>query len=165
MSDALNIKKFYDIFISYNQRSSSEVVQQIVSKLENEQEKFKIWLDRNEMNAGVEHYKKMEEGLRQSKMVLCFINKEYCESQNCTSEASFANELNLKRIFVVLEPDLSKQNLNGIGILMAGNLRLNAYKAPNTFKPWSEDLYNKLVSSIRALLNGSPLPVELVHLQ
>ena len=159
MSDSLSLKKSFDLFISYNQRTSRELVGKIVNLLL-EKEKFKIWIDYGEMRPGDELYKKMEEGLRQSKMVLCFINKEYCKSENCRFELSFTIENKLKRIFVILEPDLNKQNLYGVGVLIAGSLRFNAYKPPNTFEPWSEDLYNKLVYSVRALLQGSPLPFE-----
>ena len=159
MSDCLKIKKNFDVFISYNQKSSKDVVDKIAKRLE-ASEKFKIWIDHDLMSAGTELYKKMEEGLRQSEIVLCFITKEYCESENCRFELAFTIENKLKRIFIILEPNIQKQNLNGVGILIAGSLRFNAYKPPNTFNPWSEDLYNKLVYSIKGLKSGSPLPME-----
>jgi hypothetical protein len=161
MSDQINYKKQYDIFVSYNQKSNKEIVNKVVSKLENE-EKFKVWIDHRSMNAGTELYKKMEDGLRQSEIVLCFINKEYCESENCRFELSFTIENKIKRIFIILEPNINKQNLHGVGILISGSLRLNAYKAPNLFNPWSEDLFKKLVFSVKALQQGVTLPIEYV---
>jgi len=159
MSDNLNIKKQFDIFISYNQKSSKDVVDTIALRLQNN-EMFRVWIDHDIMSAGTQLYQKMEEGLRQSEIILCFITKEYCESENCRFELSFTIENKLKRIFIILEPNLNKQNLYGIGILIAGSLRFNAYKPPNTFNPWSEELYKKLVYSINALKLGSTLPVE-----
>ena len=145
-----------DVFISYNW-GNAELVHKLCDRLEKE-ENLKLWVDRNKMQPGDDIYSEMEKGIRQSNVIVAFITKKYCESANCQLEIKFANQQKgSKCLYVMLEKGLEKEDLNGIGLLIAANYRINAYKEDGCLTNWSEDLYRTLVTAIQAKLNGKPI--------
>ena len=142
------------VFISY-QWDSSYLVHELSKKLENE-DNIKVWIDFNEMQPGDDVFREMENGIRESSLFIAFITRKYAKSVNCQREIKYANELKPNRcLYVMLEKGLDKENLNGIGLLIAGYYRLNAFKEENG--GWSENLYKKFVDSIREMLEGRQL--------
>jgi hypothetical protein len=72
------------IFISYNHKSSKEIVEKFAEKLK--QEGYDVWYDKHELHPSDELSKKMEKGIRDSSIVLCFISNEYMKAKNCRLE-------------------------------------------------------------------------------
>ena len=131
------------IFISYCHKNA-EAVRNIAEKI---QKHYKIWIDINDLESGVDLKKQLADGLKSSDLFLCFISSSYCESTSCIQEFSFAESLH-KSIFPVM---LEKEASNGIDLSIANLNRFNAYKSPNTFEPWTQNsdaLYEKLLAEI-----------------
>ena len=150
----------FDVFVSYNQASSKEIVFKLVDKLKTE-ENLKVWADENEMDVGDNLYDEMANGIRTCKLFLAFITKEYCESSNCRKEIEFANTINKKCVYVMLEElDLENDDLKGVGLLLGCNYRFNAYKQANCKIEWSTEYCTKLVNIIHAKLNDLPRPID-----
>lgn len=150
--------KDYDIFISYNQKSSKAIVTEVARRLR--ESNFRIWIDQTEINKNERLPAQIERGLRKSKCALCFITIDYCNSEYCLDEFNFINDHKIKYIPVMLQEIPKDVNLNGIGLRISGLNRLYAFRPPSTFDPWSENLYQILVREINKLIPASqPAPV------
>ena len=128
----------HNIFISYA-RENEDIVREIYSKLINLE--YSIWIDFINVQIGDNLWTKIEDGLNNSKVILCFISKAYCESDSCEKELSRA--VRLKRIIVpvILENDQK----GGVAALIANKAQLNAYKELEQFRKGSGDLYTQLI--------------------
>lgn len=128
------------LFISYC-RKDAEIVYEITNRL---QKRCKIWLDVKQTQVGDRLYSVIEKGIRSSLVFVCFITKNYCESEACTDELAFAKKLNKTVLPIMLE----NEAINGVGLLIAQYLKLYAYKQSKTFNPWSEERFTKLSKDI-----------------
>ena len=131
------------LFLSYS-HANSNIVHEIADKLK---ETYKIWIDRDVLKAGIRLDKEIANGIRASSLFICFISNEYCESDACNEEFALAKNLKKSILPVMLVRDAT----NGIELTIAGLNRFIAFKPPNVFNPWSEDLFKKLLSNILAL--------------
>ena len=139
-----------NIFISYNWDNKKDV-HEIVGLLRSKDE-HQVWLDENNMNAGDILHGEIKKGIENCKLFVAFITKKYCESQNCQLEIKYAFEMKKKCIYVKLEENLGDDKA-GIGLLIAGSLRLNGFDYKKD-KSWPVNLYNQLSNDIKKHLNN-----------
>ena len=128
------------IFISYCHKDA-KVVHEVADRL---QKRCKIWLHVKKTRVGDRLFSLIEKGIRGSLLFVCFISKDYCESEACTDELSFAKSLKKTVLPIMLE----NEAINGVGLLIAQYLKLYAYKQSKTFNPWSEERFTKLSKDI-----------------
>jgi hypothetical protein len=128
------------LFMSYCHKNKT-IVHRIAEELQHL--KYEIWIDKN-LYGGNKLYTEIEKGIRASHTFICFISKDYCVSDNCVKELSFAHE-NKKKILPIM---LDREMCNGVGFLISNLLRFNSYRAPDSFEPWSNEHFEKLALSI-----------------
>lgn len=91
-----------DVFISYNWGIKKQVLQ-LYDILKNEF-KFNIWLDEKELNAGNSPLTaELAKAIKNSKVIISCVTKEYCKSYNCNLEVEYASAN--KKLMVVLMVD------------------------------------------------------------
>jgi len=79
-----------DVFISYNHKIKDQV-RQLYDILTNEF-KYKVWLDEKELNAGNSPLTaELATAIKNSKVILSCVTKDYCKSFNCNLEIEFAS--------------------------------------------------------------------------
>ena len=135
-----------DLFISY-EWGSKEIVSQIANSLE-EIYKYKVWIDRNQIFPGLNLHENIQKGINNSEIILAFVTKRYCESQNCQLEIQYANRIKKKIIYIVLEKLKVDELPNGMGVLLAENLCFNVYS-----EPWTHRMLDELDNSIISIKN------------
>lgn len=141
-------KKKFDAFISYNHRSEF-VINKIVKKLEDEF-KYNLWVDKKKIFASNGMQMQIEDGLRNSEIIICFISTEFCNSVNCNYEMACAVRLKMKRIYVLLE-NVNTDSLRNRGVLAPGYISISAFEQIKKFEVWFDELYSKLTYSITKL--------------
>ena len=128
------------IYLSYS-HANKNIVRRVADRLK---EVYPIWIDIDHLTAGAKIDEEIANAVKNSSFFICFISKTYCESHACNREFSFANNLRKKILPVMLE----REATNGIELSIASLHRLHAYRPPNVFDPWSEDLYQNLLNNI-----------------
>jgi hypothetical protein len=136
----VDIKNVKNIFISYA-HADKVIVLKIFDKLK---ENFTVWIDEVNLIGGDDLYEKIAGGLRNSSLFICFISEQYCVSNNCKREIALADNLKKKILPVMLQ----REAKNGIELYIATLNTFYAFKKPNVFDPWSEDLYQRLEENI-----------------
>ena len=137
----------HDLFCSF-EPANSELVIKISDALVNIS-KQKVWIDKNKsssLNASI------QDAITRSEIVLAFITKKYFESKNCQLEISFANRINKKVLYVMLEKLDPKKLPFGIGENISTKLCLSGYEESSI-----KDLYKKLIGVIYDLKNERQL--------
>ncbi len=90
-----------DIFLSYDSKIKDQV-KQLHEELE--KEKFKVWLDDNQLRAGNNALTaELARGIKEAKVFVCCITKDYCKSNNCNLEIEFASSCKKKMIVLMIE--------------------------------------------------------------
>ena len=135
-----------NIFVSYS-NANKKIVYKIADRLK---VKHTIWIDRDYLKPGVKIDKEKANAIRNSNLFICFVSTEYCNSGACDEEFSLAKTLKKKMIPIMLE----KEATNGFELTIVKLKRIDAFKPPNVFDPWSEDLYSKLLDRILDLTQG-----------
>lgn len=120
-------KKSWDAFVSYTwgpKRSNQEKVIDICNFL-NEELKLTTWIDVVQMQEG-ELSKKVFDGIKRSKLFLCFITGDYSDSKNCMNELCLAKKFAKEIIYYVSEDtsgmsqdQLTKNVLKEVAFYMA----------------------------------------------
>ena len=155
-----HITSEYDIFLSYHRKSSQKIVETIKNKLANE-ENYRVWFDDDIIKLGLILTSEIEKGIRNSKIMICFINNDYCRSENCLRELRLSDELNMKRICVLLDSTARNEDSNGVAFIIAGSFKFYVYKGEeNPNKSWSENKIKTLVQCCDSLLSNQVLPNE-----
>jgi hypothetical protein len=98
------MSKTWDVFFSYSagpKRLNQEKVVEIRNYLTT-QLQITSWIDVVEMKTG-ELSKKVFEGVKGSKMFICFITGEYSDNKNCMNELCLAKKFGKEIIFYVVE--------------------------------------------------------------
>ena len=106
--------------------------------------------DINSSFVSKEQYSFARNAIRNSNLFICFVSTEYCNSGACDEEFSLAKKLKKKMIPIML----TQEATNGFELTIVKLKRLDAFKPPNVFDPWSEDLYLKLLDRILDLTQG-----------
>jgi hypothetical protein len=142
----------FDVFLSYHQQSSKDVMRGLYEKLT--QTGYKVWMDIYTMNAG-HLYKKIAEGINNSNVFICCVNKSYSESKNCENELSYAFEQN-KNIIALMTEKLPLSELGGVGFKIANLLRVNLYKDQEfLMNGWNSEVFNKIDAQIKEYIAGN----------
>ena len=140
------------IFVSYCHKNK-KVVHDVANRLK---QTYTIWLDDDNLKSGENKDEKIADGVRDSSLFICFISNFYCDSSACTDEFFLAKERNK----IILPIMLERSGSNGIELTIAKLNKFYAFKEDETFDPWNEDLYQKLLVTIRNIIeqkNNTPL--------
>jgi hypothetical protein len=143
------INKKFDIFLSY-QWNKKHLVKQLYNKLK-EEYNLALWLDEQETDASGNLFEQLAKGLNNSKIVLCFITREYCKSENCISEITYARD-NCIPIIVLMMERLNLKEIGSVGFIIASKTRLNFYKETDDIM-WSGEMFEMLIKSIKNFFN------------
>ena len=133
-----------NIFLSYS-HANKNIVWEIADRLK---KIYSIWIDRDILKAGVRLDKEIADGIRNSSLFICFISKEYCNSDACDEEFSLAKSLKKPMLPVMFQ----REATNGLELTIAKLNTFYAFKPPNVFSPWSDDLFQKLLDNIVDLI-------------
>ena len=93
------------MFFSYNWgkgRVNVEKLRVIYDKAKQEIANLNIWWDQNELKVD-DWKKKVFNGIRSSDIVVAFVTRDYCKSENAMKELSLANNLKKFSMFYVNE--------------------------------------------------------------
>lgn len=96
--------KNWDAFFSYNwgiKRSNQKKVIEIRNYITSELQ-IKTWIDMVEMKSG-DLSKNVFNGIKGSKLFICFITSDYSDSKNCMNELCLAKKLGKEIIFYISE--------------------------------------------------------------
>ena len=115
-----------DVFISYNWGIKTQVRQlyEVLRSLN-----YKVWLDERELNAGsCPLTSELALAIKNSKVFLCCITRDYCQSYNCNLEIEYASAKKKQIIALMIENiDLTKideivvterDQISGIGFII-----------------------------------------------
>ena len=147
-----------DIFISYS-HSNKNIVHKVADRLK---QVNPIWIDRDYIKAGTIQDMEISNGINNATLFIPFISDDYCNSEPCREEFTLAK----KKKKVMLPIMLVRDAKNGIDLTLAKLTTFYAFKPPNVFDPWSEDLYQNLLKSILIFTqeNASSLASDLKNL-
>ena len=91
----------YDVFISYNWGIKTQV-RQLYEVLKNLT--YKVWLDERELNAGNSPLTaELATAIKNSKVILSCITRDYCKSYNCNLEVEYASAKKKQMIALMIE--------------------------------------------------------------
>jgi hypothetical protein len=137
----------YHLFFSYCHKNK-EIVHNIYKKLK---QKYKIWIDINVTNGKL--YREMAKGIEESQIFVCFVSKEYCESETCCKEIQFAYDSNTTILPIMLD----REAKNEVEFFIRRLFLFMACKPPNVFEPWSDDLYRELDKKIGSMISNDEI--------
>jgi hypothetical protein len=91
----------FDVFISYNWGTKKQV-QQLYDILQSLN--YKVWLDERELIAGSSPLTaELATAIKNSKVILSCITKDYCKSYNCNLEIEYASAKKKQMIVLMIE--------------------------------------------------------------
>ncbi len=91
----------FDVFISYNWAIKVQIqkLYAILTSLN-----YKVWLDERELNAGSSPLTaELAMAIKNSKVILSCITKDYCKSYNCNLEVEYASAKKKEMIVLMIE--------------------------------------------------------------
>lgn len=141
----------FDIFFSYNQKSAQTNVKALHNKLEAKYPSIRICVD-YKMISTEPLMEQIVNGIEKSKAVICFITKDYSNSEICRKELHFAQTEN-KVVIIVMLDHLSQINKT-TKFLISTNRHINIYRniARNIDDVWSGSDYEDLLRSVESAL-------------
>ena len=139
--------ELFDVLFSYN-RKSKTIVFKIYDRF---QEYFSVWIDPDQKETPED----VEDAIRTSSMVICFVTKAYLKSNDCIKQIQMATQFKKIRVAIILEKNVSCD-------LIENFLIFNAFNEPNIFEPWSEGFYDQLFNLVSDLLNKRKLQFDTI---
>jgi uncharacterized protein with NAD-binding domain and iron-sulfur cluster len=136
------------LFVSYS-HSNKEIVHRVADELI--KLNYKIWIDRD-LTEGHMLFADIQNGIEISHLIICFISKTYCDSQNCMNEITLAYNQK-KKILPIMLDDYFKVEKKGIKFMISQINSFYAFKQPDTFSPWNNNHFEKLKGTIFQLLS------------
>jgi hypothetical protein len=91
----------YDVFISYNHliKKQANQLYDVLTSLN-----YKVWMDQTDLNAGSSPLTaELALAIRDSKVILSCITKDYCKSFKCNREIEYASAKNKQMITLMIE--------------------------------------------------------------
>ena len=91
----------FDVFISYNWGIKAQVqkLYDILTSLN-----YKVWMDERELNAGSNPLTaELAMAIKNSKVILSCITKDYCASYNCNLEVEYAPAKKKQMVVLMIE--------------------------------------------------------------
>ncbi len=107
----------FDVFISYNWGIKQQVkkLYDILTSLN-----YKVWLDDTELNAGSSPLTtELALAIKNSKVILSCITKDYCKSFNCNREIEYASNTK-KQIIVLMIEEIDTGTIDEIEVTGRG---------------------------------------------
>jgi uncharacterized protein with NAD-binding domain and iron-sulfur cluster len=136
------------LFVSYS-HSNKDIVHRVADELI--KLNYKIWIDRD-LTEGHMLFADIQNGIEISHLIICFISKTYCDSQNCMNEITLAYNQK-KKILPIMLDDYFKVEKKGIKFMISQINSFYAFKQPDTFSPWNNNHFEKLKGTIFQLLS------------
>ena len=124
----------YDAFISYNW-GIKDGVAKLHDKLE--EAGLRVWRDKNLVQGSASLFEQLGKKIKQSKIFLCFLTKDYLASDNCRKEFMFASKLKKTIIYLMIERLTSDEIGEEIGFVMGNSIYTQCYKNPTSW--WKEN--------------------------
>jgi hypothetical protein len=91
----------FDVFISYNWAIKAQV-QKLYAILQSLN--YKVWMDERELNAGNSPLTaELATAIKNSKVILSCITKDYCKSFNCNLEVEYASAKKKQMVVLMIE--------------------------------------------------------------
>ncbi len=90
-----------DVFISYNWKIKDQVkkLYQVLTSLN-----YKVWMDQTDLNAGSSPLTaELALAIKNSKVILSCLTKDYCKSYNCNLEVEYASAKKKQIITLMIE--------------------------------------------------------------
>jgi hypothetical protein len=143
-----NCESKKQLFVSYC-HSNKEIVHRVADELI--KLNYKIWIDRDLIQGNI-LFADIKKGIKISHIIICFISKTYCYSQNCMNEITYAYNKN-KKILPLMLDDYFKVEQEGIKLIISQINSFYAFKQPDTFSPWNSNHFEKLKGTIFQLLS------------
>lgn len=134
-----------DIFISYQWASQKFALRLKEFLTKND---LNVWMDLTGLSAGDVIAGKLAVAISDATVFLACITKKYSESTMCCNEIHYAIEEKKYIIPVMLERLQLRDLSNGIGLLIAKNLRINAFKEDISTDIWNGPLGTQLLNAI-----------------
>ncbi len=100
-ASAISGKKMFDVIISYNWGIKAQVkkLYVILTSLN-----YKVWMDERELNAGSSPLTaELATAIKNSKVILSCITKDYCKSYNCNLEVEYASAKKKQMVVLMIE--------------------------------------------------------------
>jgi hypothetical protein len=145
-----------DIFISYNWNVQEQVKElyEILTNLN-----YKVWLDIKQINGGYRLSSELAQGIKNAKIVVSCITRDYCKSYNCNLEIENASSRKKQIIPLMLE-NLSINEIDdivitgtkettGIGFIINSSLYIPCYKND---VDWPNKNKDEILKAVRAIL-------------
>ena len=144
--------EFSDIMISYNWSSGKDLALRLSKDLKTAG--YKVWIDEEEM--GIQIHESMEKTVRNSKIILPILSREYEESTNCLLEFNYAFDLRKKII-----PILCQKGYRAEGTVRMKTLSLLYSDFSRTGDDDKDDkkyakTFRNLVKQIQKLIKKTP---------
>jgi hypothetical protein len=136
------------LFVSYC-HSNKEIVHRVADELT--KINYKIWIDRDRIKGNL-LLADIQKGIEASHIIICFISKNYCDSQTCMDEITYARNQK-KKILPIMLDEFFKVEQEGIRLMLSRILSFYAFKQPDTFSPWNSNHFEKLEETIYQLLS------------
>ena len=135
----------HKIFISYCEEHTN-----LVTRIADELEKlnYKIMLN-IEYNSYLKLYSEVSKAINDSDIMICFIDKNYCESDETIKEITYASKKKKKILPIILDENSAS---NGVDFIICTLQCFSAYKHPNTFLNFDHQ-FEKLKSLIYETVN------------
>lgn len=135
-------EKVFDVFCSYNAKSSGRIVVETSQKLIS-----KTW------DVIVDRYQKLylkdsKADIDRSKVFLCFFTSDYYNQPACIKKLQYAKK-SKKRIIIVYLEKMNHYNLeNSVKTIIENSSKVIAYDEPNNLSNWFDLLFNQLLIEI-----------------
>jgi len=107
--------EMYDIFLSYNWSIKAQVQ---ILEMKLKYQGYKVWRDETDLKNGNQFLSsQLASAVKKSKIFICFITTEYCQSYNCNLELEYASSL-AKPFTVLMINRLSISELSEILVVL-----------------------------------------------
>ena len=145
---------YYDCFLSYNW-NAKVIVTSIYSLLT--RNNLLVWMDDRSMSTGNNLSTEISKGIKDAKIIICFLTLEYSKSEMCQCELNFAKtckaEQSEKVILPILLSKIKLTDLGGIGLLVSNLIYFEYENSCND---------DRLVKEIKVHLSGFQSKVVLI---
>ena len=149
----------YDVFISYNHKSKSQV-EGLYSVLTKQYE-LNVWVDFKKIQVGDNLSIVINEGLKQSKAIIICLTKSYSQSKSCQNELVLASEYKKPLLIITLD-ELKLKDIPEVSFYISNLNRCNLYKNEEKNKDiWqSKKFLDEIMRSLELVLNVDLLSYE-----
>ena len=140
----------YDVFISYNREFDTQV-KTLYYEL-TVTHNLSVWLDEFETmpNSLLKDFAK---GIKASKIFICCVTKNYCNSAFCVDEITYAKKLKKKMVVLMLDK-VSEMELKAVGRIVAACTHVPFYEyEQKLLEPSNSVLYKSIISIILGKIN------------